>query len=131
MNADLEEQEHVGPLSQSGKRKRKRLKRVYNAITNQKIIIEVDMIIDYCMECVTWEEAKPLINLLEAVFGINAPPVVKKGITKVKKKFADLIHGPSIHVDHTDVAVGVAEKGSNVYHHQISKKWKKTRKQNC
>ena len=82
MNADFDEHEHVEPLPQS--ERGKGLSKAYYAQTNQKINIELDVIIDYCMECVTWEEAKPLISMIEAVFGINAPPVVKNGILKVK-----------------------------------------------
>ena len=43
--------------------------------------------INYCMNCVTWDEAKPIID---------APPYLVAAIAKVKNKFGQMIYGHTV-----------------------------------
>lgn len=44
------------------------------------------------LDCMTWEEAKPLVDLMEKVFGMNPPPTVKASIRRIKRKFRMKFH---------------------------------------
>lgn len=52
--------------------------------------------INYCMNCVTWDEAKPIIDMIEKSVGQNAPPYLVAAIAKVKNKFGQMIYGHTV-----------------------------------
>lgn len=54
--------------------------------------ISVKTLVKICLECVTWEEAKPLVDLMEKVFGMNPPSTVKASIKRIKRKFSKKFH---------------------------------------
>jgi len=54
---------------------------------NSNESIRLKEIINYCMKLVTWEEAKPIIDLIEKKVGFDGPPWILKEIQKVKNKF--------------------------------------------
>ena len=45
---------------------------------------------------VTWEEVKPILNMVEHIYGFNAPPEVMACLTKIKKRFKQIIYGKTI-----------------------------------
>lgn len=50
----------------------------------------------YCLTRVTWEEVKPIFNMVEHIYGFNAPPEVMACLTKIKKRFKQIIYGKTI-----------------------------------
>lgn len=44
------------------------------------------------LDCVTWEEAKPHVDLLEKAFGMNPPPSVKAAIKRIKRHFCKKLY---------------------------------------
>ena len=54
---------------------------------NSNESIRLKEIINYCMKLVTWEEAKPIIDMIEKKVGFDGPPWILKEIQKVKNKF--------------------------------------------
>ena len=54
---------------------------------NSNESIRLKEMIRYCMKLVTWEEAKPIIDLIEKKVGFDGPPWILKEIQKVKNKF--------------------------------------------
>jgi hypothetical protein len=73
--------------------------------TDDFLIMKIKWMINYCMDCVTWDEAKPILDMIEKFVGQNAPPYLVAAITKVKTKFGQMIYG------HT-----VKTKRVNMYH---------------
>lgn len=53
----------------------------------QIIKINLDLIEKIAMGCVTWEEARSHVDLLEKIFGINAPRQVVIVINRIKERF--------------------------------------------
>ena len=62
-------------------------KRKDNLRQTKELVIKLEKVIKYCMECVRWEDAKPHVDLLEKIYGIDAPPKVTAAINKIKRKF--------------------------------------------
>ncbi len=126
-----DEKEQLRPLSYNKKRG--------PAIkTNKKDrLIDLDMIERYCKQCVTWAEAKPVVDMLYGIYLYGLSPDVFAAINRIKQYFNDKMYGcktviKKMRIAHADVAVGVAEKGSNVFHEKNTyKSWKKVRRQNC
>jgi hypothetical protein len=58
-----------------------------NLRQTKELVIKLEKVIKYCMGCVRWEDAKPHVDLLEKIYGIDAPPNVMADINKVKRKF--------------------------------------------
>ena len=54
---------------------------------------------DFCMECVTWEEARPIVYMMEKVYGKDAPPQVRNSIKRIKKRFSNRIYDYKIKAD--------------------------------
>ena len=52
----------------------------------------------YCMKQLTWEEAKPIVDMIEKIYGIDPPPNVKKTIRRIKRKFYRKIYGKAFKV---------------------------------
>ncbi len=66
---------------------RKNLRRKHKYGKSQLLSISVKTLVKICLECVTWEEAKPLVDLMEKVFGMDPPPLVKAVIKNIKRRF--------------------------------------------
>ena len=66
---------------------RKNLRRKHKYGKSQLLSISVKTLEKICLDCVTWEEAKPHVDLLEKVFGMDPPPLVKAVIKKIKRRF--------------------------------------------
>ncbi len=62
----------------------------------ERLSLPLETIEDYCINCVTWEEAKPFVDLLELFYGQDAPPKVKAIIRRIKKNFRKLIYPKSV-----------------------------------
>ena len=62
-------------------------KREKNLRQTKELVIKLEKVIKYCMECVRWEDAKPHVDFLEKIYGIDAPPNVTAAINKIKRKF--------------------------------------------
>ena len=72
------------------RRKRKRSKPSWPE-NDDHLTIRIRWMINYCMNCVTWDEAKPIIDMIEKSVGQNAPPYLVAAIAKVKNKFGQMI----------------------------------------
>ena len=79
-----EEPSEMGPQEILSKNKRRSL-RLEERNSNESIRLKE--IINYCKKLVTWEEAKPIIDLIEKKVGFDGPPWILKEIQKVKNKF--------------------------------------------
>lgn len=73
------------------------------------------MIADYCKDCVEWAEAKPIVEMLNTLMLGNCSREEALIIKSIKNEFKNRRHG--MYIDHADVAVGIAEKDSKVYHY--------------
>ena len=62
-------------------------KRRNNLRQSEHLVIKFENVVKICMECVRWEDAKPHVDLLEKIYGIDAPPIVAAAINKIKRKF--------------------------------------------
>lgn len=82
-------------MLQARKKKKKCLRRKKKKTDDfQLIIIKIET---YCLSRVTWEEVQPVLNMLEAIFGImDAPPYVKSAIQRIKSKFKYELYGRTI-----------------------------------
>lgn len=58
--------------------------------------ISLETIERITMNCMTWEEAKPHVDLLEKVFGMNPPQAVTISIKRIKKRFEKKVFGRTI-----------------------------------
>lgn len=81
-------------MLQARKKKKKCLRRKKKKTDDfQLIIIKIET---YCLSRVTWEEVQPVLNMLEAIFGMDAPPYVKSVIQRIKSKFKYELYGRTI-----------------------------------
>lgn len=78
-------------------------------------IFTLRMIADYCIDCIEWSEAKPIVDMLNSLMLGNCTHEEALIIKEIKREFKKRRYG--MHIDHADVAVGIAEKDSNVHHH--------------
>ena len=62
-------------------------KKEKNLRQKEQLVIKLENVVKICMECVRWEDAKPHVDLLEKIYGIDAPPNVPAAINKIKRKF--------------------------------------------
>lgn len=79
-------------------------------------IFTLRMIADYCNDCIDWSEAKPIVEMLKSLMLGNCTDEEELVIKGIKHEFKKRRYG--MHIDHADVAVGVAEKEANVFHHK-------------
>lgn len=77
------------------RRKRKRSKPSWPE-NDDHLTIRIRWMINYCMNCVTWDEAKPILDMIEKFVGQNAPPYLVAAIAKVKNKFGQMIYGHTV-----------------------------------
>ncbi len=73
------------------------------------------MIADYCKDCVEWAEAKPIVEMLNTLMIGNCSYEEALIIKGIKNEFKNRKYG--MRIQHADVAVGIAEKDSKIYHH--------------
>ena len=64
--------------------------------TKPQYFIELDFLEKYALSRATWEEARPIVDLLEIKWGLDPPPPVAAVIQRIKEKFSQLIYGPKI-----------------------------------
>ena len=64
--------------------------------TKEPYSVELDFLEKYALSRATWEEARPIVDLLEIKWGLDPPPPVAAVIQRVKEKFSQLIYGPKI-----------------------------------
>lgn len=79
-----EEPSEMGPQVCRKKIRRRHLRHESKKRIESLLLKEM---IRYCMKLVTWEEAKPIIDLIEKKVGFDGPPWILKEIQKVKNKF--------------------------------------------
>jgi len=87
------------------KKKKKRCLRHEEVKTNESIRLKE--IINYCKKLVTWEEAKPIIDMIEKKVGLDGPPWVLREIQKVKDKFAIKMFGGMIKAEKVNIKKGI------------------------
>lgn len=95
-NAD--EKEHSGPLSPQRKKRRKKMQQRsgFSKKTTQLLQVDIMHIIHYALSRLTWDEAKHSVFFLEALYGLNPPPIVKAGLRKIYRKFGRKLYGPVV-----------------------------------
>ena len=71
---------------------KKNLRQYTNNYKAKPQFISLEIVEKIILDCVTWEEAKPHVDLLEKLYGIDPPPQVKASIKRIKRKFDMKIH---------------------------------------
>ena len=89
MNKTNETSDSPSELKPQGKRTLRRKPKYGKA---QAFSISVKTLERISLDCMTWEEAKPQVDLMEKVFGMNPPPSVKASIKRIKRKFYKKFH---------------------------------------
>lgn len=74
---------------------------------NSNESIRLKEIINYCKKLVTWEEAKPIIDMIEKKVGFDGPPWVLREIQKVKDRFTIKMFGGMIKAEKVNIKKGV------------------------
>ena len=69
--------------------------------------LKIKAMINYCLDCVTWGEAKPILDMIEKMIGMNGPPKIWKDINKVKRRFGKKIYGGVIKAKSVSIKKGV------------------------
>ena len=92
MKKKQEEQENVRPQVTAKNNCHLRPRK----FTQKRCFIELRSIESYCMKLITWEEAKPLVDMLEKLYGIDPPPSIKKMIRRIKRSFHQKLYGKAI-----------------------------------
>lgn len=83
--AECEDPCHQGPQEHPTKANRCRPRQKRNIDYTE--CMKIGEILKYCYELITWEEAKPILDMIEKKIGSNAPPRILEAIKKVKKHF--------------------------------------------
>ena len=86
-----DEQEALKPRSRKRKRKRPRKKKNPNLILS--IIERVE---NYLINRVEWDEVRPVVNMIEAVFARDGPPELWKAVKRIMKHFDEKLYGVKI-----------------------------------
>ena len=96
-----DEQETRKPLSH--KRKKKRLRKDNN--TNHKKLFEFDieMIVNYCLNQLRWEDARPVVEVIERQALLTPSPILTDAIRKIKQHFDHKIYGRPIRANNVNV----------------------------
>lgn len=89
-----DEQEALKPQSQN--RKRKRLRNANQTNSKEVLNISIDMLVKYCLERVTWEEARPVVEIMERQELLNPSPALRAAINRIKQHFNRKIYGRPI-----------------------------------
>lgn len=92
MKTNQEEQENVMPQVTAKRKCHLR----HRKFTSKRCFIELRSIESYCMRLLTWEEAKPLVDMLEKIYGIDPPPSIKRIIRRIKGAFNHKLYGKAI-----------------------------------
>ena len=50
--------------------------------------ISLKFLENFCMRCVKWEDAKPIVDMMEKFYGPKPPKEVRRAIRHIKKEFA-------------------------------------------
>lgn len=80
-----------------GKQKKdKTLRQQTTTGTKENYSIELDYLEKYAISRATWEEARPIVDMMEIMWGLDPPPPVAAAIQRIKEKFSHLIYGPKI-----------------------------------
>lgn len=64
--------------------------------SNEELSITINQLEKYCLACVTWIDAKPLVDMMEKFFGMDPPPPVMRTIDRIKNHFKQLNGGKVI-----------------------------------
>ena len=62
----------------------------------KELSMKIEWMINYCMSRVTWEEARPIMDMIEKYIGQGAPPCVLVALVKVRDKFGHQMFGSVI-----------------------------------
>lgn len=54
--------------------------------------IPLSALVEMCLECVRWIDAKPIVDGIEKYYGRNPPPFVREIIKRVKDRFDKKMH---------------------------------------
>lgn len=99
-----EEPSEQRPQEILSKNKRKSLRHESKKRIESLLLKEM---ICYCMKLVTWEEAKPIIDMIEKKVGFDGPPWVLREIQKVKDRFTIKMFGGMIKAEKVNIKKGV------------------------
>lgn len=96
-----DEQEARKP--QSHKRKKKRLRK--DNIINQKVLFEFNMgmLVNYCLNQVRWEDARPVVEVIERQALLTPSPILSDAISQIKQHFDHKIYGRPIRANNVNV----------------------------
>lgn len=100
----IEDPSELGPQVCRKKKKRRHLRHDSKKEIESLILKEI---INYCKKLVTWEEAKPIIDMIEKKVGFDGPPWVLREIQKVKDRFTIKIFGGMIKAEKVNIKKGV------------------------
>ena len=86
-----DEQEALKPQSQ--KRKKKRLRNANQTNHQEFITLSIDMLVKYCLERVKWEDARPVVEIMERQELLAPCPALSAAINRIKRHFDRKIYG--------------------------------------
>lgn len=89
--ADFEDPLEFRP--QEGRKRKKRLRPKKKSKNDYDDTIRIKAMINYCLNCVTWDEAKHIVDFIEKTIGMNGPPAILRDINRVKRRFGQMIYG--------------------------------------
>ena len=84
---------------QSQKRKKKRLRNANQTNQQESINIRIDMLVKYCLERVTWEDARPVVEIMERQELLAPSPALRAAINKIRRHFDRKIYGRPVRTD--------------------------------
>jgi hypothetical protein len=64
-----------------------------------KCYISLKVMEDFCMRCVKWEDARPIVDFMEKHYGPRPPKEVRQRIRRIKRKFTERIYDCKIKAD--------------------------------
>ena len=75
---------------------KKKIKKKLRPFLNEDLSIPLELFELYILSRITWEEAKPLVDFLEKVYGMFPPKKVSELIEKILRKFDQKLYGRDI-----------------------------------